>query len=255
MSAFTEQQLAALSAPLDRKHVRERDQANRKVYYIEGWHAIAEANRIFGYGEWDRETVECRLVAEAATKIGRPPNQRDGWRVGYIARVRVTVYAGDRRIVREGTGYGSGIDADLGSAHESAIKESETDAMKRALMTFGNPLGLALYDKAQTEVASAPRQPQTVATLTPRPPTPTEWWKRDDYGIDPTVIEGGMSAWDGEFLAMAESAPSIDALLKLKADNKAHHAAWYRTAREPVREALAARLAAAERKLLGRAAA
>ena len=28
---------------------------------------------------------------------------------------------------------------DLGQAHESAIKEAETDAMKRALMTFGNP--------------------------------------------------------------------------------------------------------------------
>ena len=25
-------------------------------------------------------------------------------------------------------------------AHESALKEAETDAMKRALMTFGNPL-------------------------------------------------------------------------------------------------------------------
>jgi DNA repair and recombination protein RAD52 len=41
---------------------------------------------------------------------------------------------------------------DLGQAHESAIKEAETDAMKRALMTFGNPFGLALYDKEQANV-------------------------------------------------------------------------------------------------------
>ena len=44
---------------------------------------------------------------------------------------------------------------DLGQAHESAIKEAETDAMKRALMTFGNPFGLALYDKQQRDVTSS----------------------------------------------------------------------------------------------------
>ena len=32
-------------------------------------------------------------------------------------------------------------------------KEAETDARKRALMTFGNPFGLALYDKTQANVA------------------------------------------------------------------------------------------------------
>ena len=55
--------------------------------------------------------------------------------------------------MREGCGAGHGIDRDLGQAHESAIEEAETDAMKRALMTFGNTFGLALYDKDQTNVA------------------------------------------------------------------------------------------------------
>ena len=72
----------------------------------------------------------------------------------YIARVRVTVSAGIHgTLIREGTGAGHGIDTDLGLAHESAIKEAETDAMKRALMTFGNPFGLALYDKSQRQVS------------------------------------------------------------------------------------------------------
>jgi hypothetical protein len=35
---------------------------------------------------------------------------------------------------------------------ESAIKEAETDAMKRALATFGNPFGLALYDRERRGV-------------------------------------------------------------------------------------------------------
>jgi hypothetical protein len=34
-----------------------------------------------------------------------------------------------------------------GQAHELALKASETDATKRALATFGNPFGLALYDR------------------------------------------------------------------------------------------------------------
>ena len=40
-------------------------------------------------------------------------------------------------------------------SHESAIKEAETDAMKRALMTFGNQFGLALYDKDQKNVVDS----------------------------------------------------------------------------------------------------
>ena len=61
-------------------------------------------------------------------------------------------------MIREGSGAGHGIDMDLGQAHESALKEAETDAMKRALMTFGNPFGLALYDKQQRQVSNSPGQ-------------------------------------------------------------------------------------------------
>src|SRR5690606_8727621 len=71
--------------------------------------------------------------------------------------VRVTV----GEIVREGVGSGHGIDVDVGLAHESAIKEAETDAMKRALMTFGNPFGLALYDKEQANVGQGEPREET----------------------------------------------------------------------------------------------
>ena len=155
---FTDQQKNALSAPLDRSYVKERTQSGRSLSYIEGWHAIAEANRIFGFDGWHRETVECRCVSERARKIGR--DGRDGWGVSYVARVRVIV--GD--VIRDGMGSGHGIDADCGLAHESAIKEAETDAMKRALMTFGNPFGLALYDKEQRQVVDQPVEARTELT-------------------------------------------------------------------------------------------
>ncbi len=76
---------------------------------------------------------------------------------GYVARVRVKERAGDHEICREGCGSGHGRGKTPGEAHESALKEAETDAMKLALTTFGNPFGLALYDKAQHGVRGKPR--------------------------------------------------------------------------------------------------
>ncbi len=40
--------------------------------YIEGWHAIAEANRIFGFDAWNRETVESRCVLSRESKGSLP---------------------------------------------------------------------------------------------------------------------------------------------------------------------------------------
>lgn len=160
---FTPEQNAALSAPLNSAHVAQRRQGGSQVSYIEGWHAIAEANRIFGFDAWCRETDEIRCVSERERKIGQ--QQKDGWAVTYICRVRVRV----GNLMREGCGAGHGIDADLGQAHESAIKEAETDAMKRALMTFGNPFGLALYDKSHANVQSAPKADPVPAKRGPLP--------------------------------------------------------------------------------------
>jgi DNA recombination protein Rad52 len=160
---FTPEQVEALSKPLDRANVKTRKQGGSEVSYIEGYHAENEANRIFGYDGWDRETVFQACVMERARKIGKGQYEKDGWGVTYIARVRITIQAGDRRVVREGSGAGHGIDADLGQAHESALKEAETDAEKRALKTLGNQFGQALYDKEQRDVADRP--PSSVSTM------------------------------------------------------------------------------------------
>ena len=148
---FSKKQLEALSAPLDPRHVKMRKQGGRPVYYIEAWWAISEANRIFGFDGWDRETIEVRQVTPDGLK-----NKNGNFVVGYTAKVRVIVRAGDTIIKREGDGYGEGISTNIGQAHESAVKEAESDAMKRALMTFGNPFGLALYDKEQKDVRHVP---------------------------------------------------------------------------------------------------
>lgn len=113
-----------------------------KGEYIEGWHAIAEANRIFGFGGWSYEILSLIMA-------GQPYDNQNGNKVvNYICQIRVTVDG----VIREDTGFGSGISGDLGSAHEGATKEAVTDALKRALRTFGNQFGLALYDKQKANV-------------------------------------------------------------------------------------------------------
>ena len=68
--SFSEEQTKALSAKLRAKHVRTRDQRGKRLAYLEGWYVIAEANRIFGFEAWDRETVATQCVWKG-TKQGR----------------------------------------------------------------------------------------------------------------------------------------------------------------------------------------
>jgi DNA recombination protein Rad52 len=148
MTTFSDKQIAELDAPLSREVVKLRE---GKFSYIESWHAIAEANRIFGFGGWTSETIETHCVAQGERRVG----DKQGWGVSYTAKARVT--AGG--VHHDGCGAGHGIGADLGLAHEKALKEAESDARKRALMQFGNQFGLALYDKEQANVADAAEEP------------------------------------------------------------------------------------------------
>jgi DNA recombination protein Rad52 len=191
----------ALKAPLDRAHVAEREKGGQKLSYVEGWHVIAEANRIFGFDGWTRELLD--LTENTAPT----QNQKGNHIVSFRAKVRVTVGS----VVREGTGFGSGIAKDIHDAYESAVKEAETDAMKRAFMTFGNPFGLALYDKKQANVADGP-SPVLEALLTNMPSTTVAdakaWKDREKTEIDglsDTDFQMFKTAWQNNLRALTEA--------------------------------------------------
>lgn len=159
MSGFLPEQVKALSAKLSERHIRRRtDGEGRSLDYIEGWHAISEANRIFGFDSWDRETLEVRKIDDA---------ERDQKHVcSYMARVRISVRAGGNVVSREGMGVGHGVAAKLTDAFDIAIKAAETDATKRALSTFGNQFGLALYDSLRRGVRRSNRKSTSAAGTT-----------------------------------------------------------------------------------------
>jgi len=159
----------ALAAPLDMNNVKKREgkrnkQTGKKLYfdYISGEHAISEANRIFGFDGWSCETVHMECVKEQP--------------ITYIARVRIR--AGG--VTREGWGGGDSFD------HEMAVKGAETDAIKRALRTFGNQFGLPLYDKEENaENLTRGSEPAPTSR-----PTPSAEYKRTEKLLTEEVQSG-----------------------------------------------------------------
>jgi DNA recombination protein Rad52 len=157
---FTAKQTQASRRNLNPQHVRTRQANGRELSYIEGWYAISEANRIFGFDGWSRETVESRCV------LAR--ENRGSFLAVYIAKVRITVSAHGATIIREGHGTGEGRGTSPGEVHDIALKAAETDATKRALATFGKPFGLELYrkDKISHGLNAIPAQPVAASAAT-----------------------------------------------------------------------------------------
>ena len=125
---FSAKQVQALRRDLNPRYVRVREAHGRELSYIEGWHAIAEANRIFGHDGWNRETVESKCV------LAR--ENRGTFLAIYIAKVRISVHTDSGMVVREGHGTGEGRGTSPGDVHDIALKAAETDATKRALATI-----------------------------------------------------------------------------------------------------------------------
>jgi hypothetical protein len=135
---FSDRQVRALARGVPAKAIRSRTISGKELTYIEGWYALSQANRIFGFDGWDRETVE--------TKCLQGREARGSYTAIYSARVRITVHTDGRVVVRDGHGTGEAYGGSVGEVHDRALKAAETDATKRALATFGKAFGLALYN-------------------------------------------------------------------------------------------------------------
>ena len=71
----------ALTAKLDSRGDSGADASRADPLLYRGRYAIAEANRVFGFEGWDRETVALRCVWEGARQ-GRSA-------CAYVAQVRI----------------------------------------------------------------------------------------------------------------------------------------------------------------------
>jgi hypothetical protein len=198
---FTDEQIAMLNKKLDPRLVSERSGGgNTKLEYLKGHTAIDQADRIFGYGKWGYRTLSCEqsviidpLTGEAVgvaykaqveltvdgcvpiVEVGSQPVAT--WNVeDYIMsrRINDARYSKTKKTVDDGPFTlleKMNARTAITNAHEQAEKGAVTDAVKRALRTFGDQFGNGLYgdgriiidDNQQTHSEPAPQ---------PTPPTP-----------------------------------------------------------------------------------
>lgn len=214
----------------DKIHVKQRDsgqidrKTGQKIYlsYVEGWDVIGEANKIFGFGAWSRETtlIPCGepYEKEQLDWKTKKPNGKMLWYADYAAKVRITVDLGDHGpvVFRDGHGFGSGINPVRGAAVEIAIKGAETDAMKRALVTFGNRFGLELYDKDRIPVSGVDESDEEGDRAGPPTPSDAREWDEVppqlDNRVTPQTYRNGKG--DGSSANSAKSLALLRAAIK-----------------------------------------
>lgn len=114
--------------------------SGQKVHYIAAEKCIALANEVFGFNGWSSsiQNIQVDFFDEhpQTLKIS----------MGLSVIVRVTLKDG---AYHEDIGYGHIENCkSKAAAFEKAKKEGTTDALKRALRSFGNVLGNCIYDKA-----------------------------------------------------------------------------------------------------------
>ena len=148
-----------LGEPLHEGLVSHRKgRKGRTFAYLEGRAAIDQANRIFGFGGWGYELVGDVALRESESvdaKTGETRRFR-----AYAATVRVTVPGSPSRT---DVGFHA-VTEETVEGHETAYKGAVTDALKRALRSYGEQFGNSLYgDGAPGDVAPALRR--TIVSL------------------------------------------------------------------------------------------
>lgn len=142
IDSYTAQQIATLQARLEKKlgpeWISQRPgQGGKKCGYIQASKVIELANDVFGFNGWSSQIKECQV--DFVDEKGN-----DKFDMGLSVIMRVTLRDGT---YHEDVGYGHVENfKGKGLAFEKSKKEATTDAMKRALRSFGNVLGNCIYD-------------------------------------------------------------------------------------------------------------
>lgn len=178
---FTKKQIRSLNKDLDPRFVSNRKGGgNTTLRYIEGHDAIDQANRIFGYGNWSYRPLSCEQ------KVLMDPLTGEAVGITYKAQVELVVRGCISPVVEVGSQavatwnvsdcimkrrmndakYNkkpvdespfnpleiANARTTIMDAHEMAEKGAVTDALKRALRTFGDQFGNGLYGDGRIPV-------------------------------------------------------------------------------------------------------
>lgn len=146
MTRFAPEQVQALLAPI-KPHRVLRD--GKGMSHVAAFDVIAHLNRLFGFGGWRKEVLSLELVREHE---GQNKKGHTAWWVTYRCVLRLTVFAPDGSVAfvtdDAATGSATGLPSHA-DAHDFAVKNAVSYAVKRCAKDLGDQFGLSLYNKGQ----------------------------------------------------------------------------------------------------------
>ena len=154
---LTPEQIKLLSEPIDPSRVKQ----SQGQSHLEGWDVRAHLTRIFGFGGWDEEVKSIECIYEHLGNELKPDKKQ--WYVTYRCTARLTIWGKDAEgnpaiagVYEEGAVGGADNQPSHSDAHDLAMKEAMTQALKRCAINLGNQFGLSLYSKGSTASVAAP---------------------------------------------------------------------------------------------------
>lgn len=197
---FSGQQVEYLLKPLNKARVETRKQGGATLSYVNQADMRAHAIRLFGFGNFDIETIDTKMLFETEIS-GR-------WMCGWLATVQVTIRNehGQQvcRYSESAVGGPMGPMASREDAHDMALKTATSDAMKRCFINIGDQGGLGLYDNGSLNPFVKDTIIKGVQSLndekgSPDLPAPDS----DEPGLSPEAVE-----FLGELSALCEETDS-----------------------------------------------
>lgn len=145
---LTPKQITCLLEPIDQSRVL----ISQGHSHVPAYDVVAQLTYVFGFEGWDKEILSLDLVSEEHAE--HPTTGKDQWTVTYRCLMRLRVRDQHGNVVRSIDDGATGSANKLplkGDAHDFALKNSISYALKRCAKDLGDQFGLSLYNKGMTD--------------------------------------------------------------------------------------------------------
>jgi Rad52/22 family double-strand break repair protein len=155
MSEMSSAQRETLLRPLNPARVL-RDA--KGMSHLPAYDVVAHLSRVFGFEGWDKEILSLELVSAERVQYKKNEQVREGWDVTYRCTMRLSIYdispmssfvpRVERRIkvIEDGATGSANHMPNKGDAHDFAMKNAISYAIKRCAKDLGDQFGLSLYN-------------------------------------------------------------------------------------------------------------
>ena len=152
MNQLTDSQRDTLLKPLNPRRVL----VAQRMSHLPAFDVVAHLTRIFGFEGWDKEILSLELVSEEDEEytVKSTGEIKQGWTVTYRCVMRLTIRSTTGVVVKmidDGATGSANHLPNRGDAHDFAMKNSISYAIKRCAKDLGDQFGLSLYNKGMTD--------------------------------------------------------------------------------------------------------